>query len=321
MKSPADAGFHLAFGIHYAKGNIWNELPSLDGSDNYATTRDYARYAKENGYDGVIIKNLYDTAVYASRNEDVPSDVVIALESNQIKSVYNENPTEDADIRYALHVEDIQLFDNDGKAMPESDRLSILENQNLLKAIDENRNKTQKFRKTPDKCIIIPLDETVKDSGGSKDVIAKVSDNFVNIKRIYVAEPKMLMSVGEAVNTISDLERIGIKNEYCERVLRGFVGERGIRVYTSKNFRQTEFPYRTREDFKIGTDSSDNQGVQIGQGNSGKSYSFDVNFNIDDALDISSSDLDRWISEMAGIPESWGNDEVTKTTRSLNLNR
>lgn len=140
---------------------------------------------------------------------------------------------------------------------------------------------------------------------------------MICIKRIYVAEPKMLMNVGEAVNTISDLERIGIKNEYCERVLRGFVGERGIRVYTSKNFRQTEFPYRTREDFKIGTDSSNNQGVQIGQGNSGKSYSFDVNFNIDDELDISSSEIDRGIGELIGIPESWGNDTATKVKRKI----
>ena len=65
------------------------------------TTRDYAQYAKENGYDGVIFKNIYDNGVYAGSKEG-PSTVAIAFESNQIKSVANTHPTADTDIRHSL---------------------------------------------------------------------------------------------------------------------------------------------------------------------------------------------------------------------------
>ncbi|MBQ8345290.1 MAG: hypothetical protein IJY42_03380, partial [Clostridia bacterium] len=67
------------------------------------TTREYAQYAKEKGYDGVIFKNIIDNGAYASGADRFnPSTVAIAFESNQIKSVANEKPTDKADIRYSL---------------------------------------------------------------------------------------------------------------------------------------------------------------------------------------------------------------------------
>ena len=66
-------------------------------------TRNYSQKAKENGYDGVIFKNIVDTGAYASGlDRFASSTVAIAFESNQIKSVANPNPTEKADIRYSL---------------------------------------------------------------------------------------------------------------------------------------------------------------------------------------------------------------------------
>lgn len=69
------------------------------------TTRDFAKYAKENGYDGVIIKNLvdYDDKLDVSHK---PSTVAIIFDSNQVKSINNENPTSSNDIRYALELGD-----------------------------------------------------------------------------------------------------------------------------------------------------------------------------------------------------------------------
>lgn len=85
-----------------ADGNGWDELPSIDDRETM-TTREYAEYAEENGYDGVIFKDIYDIAVYASGKEKFePSTVAIAFNSNQIKSVANTAPTSDADIRYSL---------------------------------------------------------------------------------------------------------------------------------------------------------------------------------------------------------------------------
>lgn len=84
-----------------ADGSNWDELPSIDDRE-FMTTRDYAEYAEANGYDGVIINDVFDIAIYASGSEKLePSTVVVAFDSNQIKSVYNENPSGDADIRYS----------------------------------------------------------------------------------------------------------------------------------------------------------------------------------------------------------------------------
>ena len=64
-------------------------------------TRDYARKAKAEGYDGVIFKNIHDNGGYSNGSEGA-STVAIAFESNQIKSVANEKPTSNPDIRFAL---------------------------------------------------------------------------------------------------------------------------------------------------------------------------------------------------------------------------
>ena len=67
-------------------------------------TRDYAKRAKEQGYDGVIFKNIVDNGGYSNGDEGA-STVAIAFDSNQIKSVANEKPTEDKDIRFSLSAE------------------------------------------------------------------------------------------------------------------------------------------------------------------------------------------------------------------------
>lgn len=83
----------------------------LEGVDaNPATTRDYAQYAKENGYDGVIFENIYDVGGYGSPI-DGEATVAIVFDSNQIKSVANTNPTADPDIRYSMSKADDQYME------------------------------------------------------------------------------------------------------------------------------------------------------------------------------------------------------------------
>lgn len=66
------------------------------------TTRQIARLAYNDGYDGVIIKNVYDVGANGIKDSSSGlSTVVIAFDSNQIKSVDNLNPTEDNDIRFS----------------------------------------------------------------------------------------------------------------------------------------------------------------------------------------------------------------------------
>ena len=64
-------------------------------------TRDYAKMAKEQGYDGVIFKNIHDNGGYSNGIEGA-STVAIAFSSEQIKSVANEKPTKNPDIRKSL---------------------------------------------------------------------------------------------------------------------------------------------------------------------------------------------------------------------------
>ena len=68
---------------------------------NPSTTRDYARYAKDNGYDGVIFKNIYDIGGFGN-NGATEATVAIAFDANQVKSVANSKPTADPDIRRSL---------------------------------------------------------------------------------------------------------------------------------------------------------------------------------------------------------------------------
>ena len=80
------------------EGKLWEGKVYLnkDGSLLPRNTREFATYAKEHGYDGVIINDLIDEGEYSIR--DNVAQVVIAFNSNQVKSIYNENPTEDQDI-------------------------------------------------------------------------------------------------------------------------------------------------------------------------------------------------------------------------------
>lgn len=96
-----------------ANGNQWNEIPvpeelhaaPVKGEERLkieyldkATTREFSAYAKAKGYDGVVFNNIYDSGM---DGEEVQSTVVIAFDSNQVKTVGNTNPTTDRDIRYS----------------------------------------------------------------------------------------------------------------------------------------------------------------------------------------------------------------------------
>lgn len=83
-------GFSEAFSWDYSKGV----------REEYLTTRDLGAYAKKNGYDGVIIKNITDSGGQTKGNPK--GTIVIAFEANQIKAVSNENPTKSKDIRYSV---------------------------------------------------------------------------------------------------------------------------------------------------------------------------------------------------------------------------
>lgn len=99
----------------------------------YLNTREYAQRAKEQGYDGVIFKNIVDNGGYSDGREGA-STVAIAFNSNQIKSVANDKPTSSADIRYSLSMDSQgrelskgqQDFFKDSKIVDENGSLKVM---------------------------------------------------------------------------------------------------------------------------------------------------------------------------------------------------
>lgn len=88
-----------------AKGKRWNQIevpPEMEGhtTKTELLTRDVAAFAHDNGYDGVIFKNLVDMAA-VSKVRARKATVVVAFDGKQIKSVDNKTPTSNPDIRFS----------------------------------------------------------------------------------------------------------------------------------------------------------------------------------------------------------------------------
>lgn len=87
-----------------AGGRRWNNIKRLSEMDESypetINTRMVSDFANKNGYDGVIFKGLVDMGGYSTVKSQ-RSTVVVAFDSNQLKSTQNTNPTSDPDIRYS----------------------------------------------------------------------------------------------------------------------------------------------------------------------------------------------------------------------------
>jgi ADP-Ribosyltransferase in polyvalent proteins/Large polyvalent protein associated domain 22 len=58
--------------------------------DETVSTDDVARLARERGHDGVIIRNVVDNGAYDVPEHDGPTDLYVAFEPTQVKSVFNQ---------------------------------------------------------------------------------------------------------------------------------------------------------------------------------------------------------------------------------------
>lgn len=87
-----------------AKGANWAQIDGTTiDSDGLVNTRKVAQYAKENGYDSALIKNVIDTASYSYYGA---GDVYILFDSNRLKSA------------------DPVTYDDDGNVIPLSERFN-----------------------------------------------------------------------------------------------------------------------------------------------------------------------------------------------------
>ena len=91
--------------------------PKINGG-KFEHIDNIAVYAKENGYDGLIVKNVKDYGRYTEENlgevydYNLPEGTVyVVFDSNQIKNTTNKKPTSDQDIRYSDRVTDQETLD------------------------------------------------------------------------------------------------------------------------------------------------------------------------------------------------------------------
>ena len=92
----------------------WNDI-SFNGETH--TTRTLEKYARNNGYDGIIVKNVLDIGPYGRLEAHKFSTVVAAMNPNQIKSATDNTGTyskENDDIRLRKIEEDNTLFLENG---------------------------------------------------------------------------------------------------------------------------------------------------------------------------------------------------------------
>ena len=116
----------------------WNEI---EYNNEIHSTRSLEKYARDNGYDGIIVKNVYDVGSFA-RKEGIKSSTIIAsFNSNQVKSATNNVGTFDInnpDIRYresTITPKDIQQY--------HKERLDYSNLDNAQKALFEDRGITE----------------------------------------------------------------------------------------------------------------------------------------------------------------------------------
>lgn len=80
-----------------------------------SNTRTMAKYAKENGYDSLVVNNVVDTGIFGNNEEKLtPSQVVVVFNPNQVKSVHNTNPAASEDIRYSISVGEDRIYNYRG---------------------------------------------------------------------------------------------------------------------------------------------------------------------------------------------------------------
>lgn len=117
--------------------DAWSELQDLEYEietmyGDLSTTRGIAAYAHDKGYDGVIINDVVDEGEFSRYDQD--SQIVIAFNSNQVKSIHNKKPTSDKDIRYSIDVdsegrtltEGQQKYFNNTKVVDDEGRLKVM---------------------------------------------------------------------------------------------------------------------------------------------------------------------------------------------------
>ncbi len=187
-------------------------------------TRQYAYHAKMNGYDGVIIKDVVDTAVYAEGSEKYESSTVsIAFSSEQVKSVANENPTKNADIRYSDRKNE-SIYD----AVGELKRIQR-ENDKLKADIERLRHKNRLERtvtggrvlkKSHIEAVAAHILNKANSKYSKESLVAELKDIYTYLQREDVEWDVMMAKATDiAQRIVADARTRKVTNDYAKDIL------------------------------------------------------------------------------------------------------
>ena len=112
------------------KGENWDKIEgsNIKSEEEFVTTRDVAKYAKANGYDGVIFKNIYDNGgqLKEYKKSEGLSNIYIFFNPNDLKSA------------------DPVTYDDNGKVIPLSQRYDDTKNELRYSDRDSDGNTLSK---------------------------------------------------------------------------------------------------------------------------------------------------------------------------------
>lgn len=202
-----------------AKGGYWNEL-SID-QEEIGNTRDIAQMAFRRGHDGVIIKNVIDNASM----DTIPSTVVIAFNSNQIKNVTNKKPTESEDIRHSSKI------DSKGNGLSEK-QIEYFKNS---KVRDKDGKLLVMYHGTNEEFNTFKPNEFIKEINGTSKIVGYFSEDrnyaeiYGDVGEYYLNITNPLVMSGEAM-TVEEwkkfFEKNGVKGIIFDSSITGKKGQK-----------------------------------------------------------------------------------------------
>jgi site-specific DNA-cytosine methylase len=181
------------------KGSLYNSIKH-DGKT--MDTYDWANWAEENGYDGVIFKNIKDGVDYGSMQNT--TDDYVAFNSNQIKSAEDNNgdfSADNNDIRFSLAGER-----GAAAADKAEERTFRMDNLSVAKDMEKNKKKAKAIKaatgwergadgkwryEMPDVVLRDPKEWVNKKTLTLSDIVEKPNDLFKEYPELFDAYPEL----------------------------------------------------------------------------------------------------------------------------------
>ena len=211
------------------EGENWNHIDgSKIGKDKDVKTRDVALYAKENGYTGVIIRNIYDSGGQTGYYE--PGDIYIFFEpASQVKSA------------------DTVTYDDNNEVIPLSERFNE-ENNDIRWSVGYYEAKYKKGDKFHWLGEAVTVDEVLKERGFPDTYILRYEDGSTDAVK------------GDELMSDEDAEKYNAKKGnavFGEDVVEYRVGERvtlgfGEKGYIKDKYRMSGSEYAYTVDLDNG---------------------------------------------------------------------